>query len=85
MSWLPRPAPVECAPALLAVMLVVVTHPLMSKLLICALPRLSAVCRLGCLSRLVPGPFDLCLSSLPMAVACFCLEQPCTPPIPLTP
>lgn len=54
MSWLPLPAPVDCAPALLAVMLVVVVaaHPLMSKLLICALPRLSAVCRLGCLSRL---------------------------------
>lgn len=55
-----RLAPVDSAPALLAVMvLVVVAHPLMSKLLICALPWLSAVCCLGCSSRLVPGPFDL--------------------------
>lgn len=54
-----RLAPVDSAPALPAVMVVVVAHPLMSKLLICALPRLSAVCCLGCLSRLVPGPYDL--------------------------
>lgn len=50
-------APVDSAPALLAVVVVVVAvvaHPLMSKLLICALPRLSAVCCPGCLSRLVP-------------------------------
>lgn len=58
---LPTPAPfsrlvpIDSAPALLAVMVIVVAHPLMSKLLICALPRLSAVC----LSRLVPGLYDL--------------------------
>lgn len=42
-------------------MVVVVAHPIMSKLLICALPRLSAVCCPGCLSCLpcVPGPYDL--------------------------
>ena len=51
---LPSPSPVDSAPALFAVM-VVVAHPVVSKLLICALPRLSAVF----LSRPVPGPYDL--------------------------
>ena len=80
--------PADSAPALPAVTVLVVAHPLMSKLLIYALPRLSAVCCLGCLSRLVLGPLPcLVLSSLPMAVistlACFCLDLPCTSkPIP---
>lgn len=43
---------------------VVAAHPLMSKLLICALPRLSAVCCLGCLSCLVLFLVHMtCLSS----------------------
>lgn len=55
-----RLAPVDSAPALPTVMLVVVVaHPVMSKLLISALLRLSAVCCLGCSSLLVPGPYDL--------------------------
>lgn len=52
-------APVDSAPALPAVMVVTVAHPLMSKFLISALPWLSAVCCLVCSSRLVPGPYDL--------------------------
>lgn len=55
-----RLAPVDSAPALPTVMLVVVVaHPVMSKLLISALLRLSAVFCLGCSSLLVPGPYDL--------------------------
>lgn len=56
-----RSAPVDSSPALPAVMVVVVAHPLMSKLLICALPRLSICCVLSWMfvSRLVPRPYTL--------------------------
>lgn len=76
---LPPPTPSPCtaavnsAPASLAAMLPV-AHPLMSKLLICALPRLSAVLGVRLvLFRLVV------LSSLPLTVTS---TLACPPPIP---
>lgn len=57
-------APVDSVPALLAVtVVVVVAHPLMSKLLICTLPWLSAVCCLGCFVFVMFLVHMTCLSS----------------------